>query len=292
MSVDPAAGLSGRRILLLEARLPAILADLVRRGGGDAVSVPAVVEAPAAPEEVRVPLETLCRGETDLIVFQTGTGVNHLYRQAQALGLDEAFLGELRRRPIAIRGPKPAAALARWQIRAAITAAPPHTTAEVCAALAGRDLGGQRVFVQHYGEFNTALSAFLNQRGAVLTDVLPYRWAPPSDRGPLEQAVRDLAGARVDALVVTSRPQIVHLFAAADALGETDALRDALNARVAVAAVGPVSRRALEERGVRVAVEPAQTKMAPVVAALAAHFAGGAARPPQARGAGEGGASP
>jgi precorrin-2 dehydrogenase len=270
---DTSSGLRGRRVLILEARLPAILGDLVRRGGGDVISVPAVVESAADPEEVRGPLERLCRGATDLIVFQTGTGVEHLYRQAQALGRGEAFVAELRRRPIAVRGPKPAAVLGRWQVRAAVTASAPHTTQELCTALAARELGGANVFVQHYGQLNDTLGAFLRGRGAVPVDALPYRWTPPADLGPLTQAILDLVGGRVDALLITSRPQVAHLFAVAESLGKTDALREALNTRVAVAAVGPVSRRALEERGVRVAVEPAQTKMAPVVAALAEHVA-------------------
>ena len=74
-------------------------------------------------------------------------------------------------------------------------------------------------------------------------------------------------------MVITSQPQVKHLFEVAEAQGEGGALREALNSRVTVAAVGPVARRALDQRGVRVRVEPSQPKMVPLVAALAAYFA-------------------
>ncbi len=259
------------RVLLLESRWPEILSDLVRRHGGEPVCAPAVEEVPAPAEELADPLGRMSFGEVDWVVFLTGVGVQRLYDAACVLGIAEAFVEALRRLPVAVRGPKPVAVLSRWGIRPQVSAPSPHTTAELCQALEAAELRGQRVFVQHYGEPNQRLRDYLLRRGAQVVDAVPYRWAVPREVGPLIGAVRALAAGEVDALVVTSRPQVLHLLQVAEQHGLGEAVREALNGRVVVAAVGPTSRAALEDYGIRVAVTPEHPKMAPLVAALAAH---------------------
>lgn len=266
-------GFAGKRVLVLEARLPDILADLIARRGGDAVSVPAVVEVEVPAGEVAAPLTALCSKKVDMIVLQTGVGTKRLHTQATALALGDAYLEALRHLPVAVRGPKPTAVLHRWGIRPTISAPSPYTTAELCAALAGLSLTGKAVFVQHYGHPNEPLRDFLRSRKATTVDALPYRWALPGDPAPLRRAVEGLMRGEFDALMITSQPQVANLFAVADTLGATQALRQALNSRVTIAAVGPVARRALERHGVQVTVEPSAPKMAPLVRALAEHFA-------------------
>jgi len=257
------------RVVLLESRWPEVLADLVRRQGWEPVCAPAVAELPAPAEEVAGPLRRLCAREVDWAVFLTGVGVQRLYEAAGQLGMAEAFVEAVRQLPVAVRGPKPVAVLGRWGVRPQVSAPSPHTTAELCAALDRVDLAGRRVFVQHYGEPNRRLQDYLLQRGAETVDALPYRWALPQDTAPLVSAVRAVVAGEVDALVVTSRPQVLHLFAVAEREGLGAALRAALNGRVVVAAVGPTSRATLEALGVRVAVSPEHPKMGPLVAVLA-----------------------
>ncbi|GBD29533.1 hypothetical protein HRbin32_00623 [bacterium HR32] len=256
------------RVLLLESRWAQVLADLVRRAGWEPVCAPAVAEVPTPAGELAGPLRKLCAREVDWAVFLTGVGVQRLYDAAQSLGMGEAFVHALRELPAAVRGPKPQTALSRWGIRPQVSCASPYTTAELCRALDEVDLAGRQVFVQHYGETNHALRAYLLARGAQVVDAAPYRWALPDPSAPLEQAVRAIAAREVDALVVTSRPQVVHLFTVAEAEGLGEAVRDALSGPVVVAAVGPTSRAALEAYGVRVVASPSHPKMAPLVEAL------------------------
>ena len=269
--------LDGRRVLILEARRAGVLADLVSRRGGEAVCAPAVAEVEAPAGEVAPSLRVLCERRVDLAVLQTRVGAEYLHRQGLALGLGDAYLAALRAVPIAVRGPKPTAALGRWGIRPAIAAESPYTTKELCAALAGHPLSGTAVFIQHYGETNERLRTFIRERGGTTLDALPYRWTLPADLGPLQMAVASLGDGAFDALLVTSQPQVRHLLAVAEELGMGGKLRDALNNRVTVAVVGPVARGALDRQRIRVGVEPAQPKMVPLVDALAAHFARGAA---------------
>jgi uroporphyrinogen-III synthase len=199
----------------------------------------------------------------------------HSLRVLIGLPPPHVLVAALRAVPLAVRGPKPTAALGRWGIRPAIVAKSPYTTEEVCASPAGYPLSGKAVFIEHYGETNERLRAFVRERGGTVLDALPYRWALPADLGPA--AVASLGNGMFDALLVTSQPQVRHLLEIAEELGVCRKLKDALNSRVTVAAVGPVARRALNHQGIRVSVEPAQPKMVPLVDALAAHFTGSTA---------------
>src|SRR5271165_2789800 len=79
--------LRGARVALLEARMESELASLVRRHGGDPVSVPALreVERDCADEVARA-YGTLV-GDSALVVLTTGVGLDRLLRVAASIGI-------------------------------------------------------------------------------------------------------------------------------------------------------------------------------------------------------------
>ena len=109
-------------------------------------------------------------------------------------------------------------------------------------------------------------------RGATVEEVCLYEWRLPEDVAPLERLVDEIVEGRIDALVITSQVQCRHLFEIAGRLGKRQALTDALNARVVVAAVGPVCASALRAVGVIPHVQPAHPKMGPMMIALADYY--------------------
>jgi uroporphyrinogen-III synthase len=118
-------------------------------------------------------------------------------------------------------------------------------------------------------------------RGARLSEVQPYRWAPPDDPRALPELVKKLIAGDVDALAVTTQVQAQHLFDAAESMRAVDALRAALRDRVLVAAVGPTCTRTLERLGAPPHVVPEQSKMGPLVLALAEALVARRARAPR-----------
>ena len=71
----------------------------------------------------------------------------------------------------------------------------------------------------------------------------------------------------IDAVAVTNAAQIYNLFALAERLGQTVALRTGLN-RTVVASIGPVASEALKKFGVSVALEASPPKLGPFMSAL------------------------
>ena len=100
-----------------------------------------------------------------------------------------------------------------------------------------------------------------------MVEVPTYRWALPADTAPLVALIDALDARKIDATVFTSASQALNLFALAASLGRRDTLAEKLNATL-VASVGPVCSAALNEHGVKVAIESSPPKMGPLVAAL------------------------
>ena len=261
--------LAGARVGLLEARRSSELAELVRRMGGEPVSAPALREEslPARPA-VEAFLRRLTTGDVTMVVFLTGAGVQALFDEADRLDRVGKLTRLLPAATLVSRGPKPAAALARYGLRPAVSTEPPHTSTHLLAALSGRDLTGARLTLVHYGERNEALAAALSGRGARVDDLLLYEWRLPEDVRPLERIIEDILAGALDVVAFTSQVQARHLFEVAG-LDRRDALRSALNERILVGAIGPTCADALVALGVVPGVVPDNPKLRPLLSSLA-----------------------
>jgi uroporphyrinogen-III synthase len=274
--------LRGQKIALLEARLGSETAALVRRLGGEPVSVPALREEPLpSGPAVASFLDRLDRGELAFVVLQTGVGVSALAHEAERLGRRQDLVSGLGSVGIVSRGPKPAAALAALGLRPTLPTPSPHTTAELLALLEPLPLDEEGVGIVHYGERNEAVVAALRGRGASLHELLLYEWRLPEDVAPLRQLVVQILAGAVDAVAFTTQVQVRHLFAVTD-VRLHPALAEALDRRVVTGAVGPTCAAALRALGVRDLVVPENPKLGPLFAALASRLAARLPRTAQA----------
>jgi uroporphyrinogen-III synthase len=278
-----ARNLGNARIALLEVRRESELSSLVRRHGGEPITVPALREAERdcsdQVEEAFLRLEAAgpthgTRGP--IVVLATGAGLERWFAVAGSNG-DGAGRERLRRglaaATIVCRGPKPVAVLKREGLPAHVRAEAPHTTAELLRALEGIDVDGRDAIHVHDGGGLRTVPEALARRGGRVVEIQPYEWALPADLEPLRGLVRSLVAGEVDALVITTQVQARHLFEVGGSIGLRDALREALETRVVVAAVGPTCERALAELGAPPHVVPSQAKMGPLVIALAERLA-------------------
>src|SRR5262249_49049949 len=155
------ADLKGAKIVLLEARMNSELANLVRRHGGEPVSVPAVREVTKdSSAEVAALIDGLSGGaptKIDFIGFQTGVGGMKLLGEAEKLNRKEELIEALRRTRIIVRGPKPTAVLSRNGLKPNVTTKEPFTTSDLLEAMRPLELENKTVAVLHYGERNAVL---------------------------------------------------------------------------------------------------------------------------------------
>src|SRR5439155_12574993 len=143
-----------------------------------------------------------------LAVFQTGVGTRALFAATDALGLTDKLLEILAATTVAVRGPKPTAALRAGNVRIDLSARDPFTTHEVLEAVQVTPLAGERVIVQRYGITNVELEEALRARGAEVLEIPTYRWALPQDTRPLTALIDALERRQVDAVTFTNAAQV------------------------------------------------------------------------------------
>lgn len=249
------------------------LAALVRSYGGVVRSAPAVREAPLDCADIVADFVTQLKSPARRVhVFLTGAGATALLQEAERQRQLPLVVKLLQCGTIVARGPKPTAALKRYGLIPNLSAASPYTSSELIKAMAGLDLVNAEVTVVHYGERNDIVADACRQRGAVLNELCVYEWRLPDDIRPLQDLAGGIVNYEFDAVIFTSQVQWKHLHRVASAIGLGDAVVQALNGTVIVAAVGPICSTALTEAGVRPDVVPDNPKMGPLVAALARHF--------------------
>jgi uroporphyrinogen-III synthase len=247
-----------RRVLALESRRSAELAELIRRQGGDPFVAPSMREIPLESDDATARFaERLYAGEFDMMVLLTGVGTRQLNRL-----LGPRFGEALRKLTLVARGPKPVAALREMGLTAAVVAPEPNTWRELLQAIEGRP--EKRIAVQEYGRSNPELLAGLRGRGAEVTAVRVYRWDLPEDTAPLYEAARRLAAGEFDVVLFTTAIQVSHLARAARQQGIEDAAMEALR-QCFVGSIGPTTTEALEEFGISPAFEPSHPKMGVLV---------------------------
>jgi uroporphyrinogen-III synthase len=265
-----------RTIAILESRLSELVADLVRTRGGTPFLAPALDEVPDVdPALITSLLRDLRERPPAWCIFQTGVGTRALFATTDALGLTPQLLQLLDASRVAVRGPKPTAALRARGVRIDAAAGEPFTTHEVLAELRDVPLDGARVVVQRYGESNVELRDALAARGAEVIEIATYRWGLPRDVAPRERLI-DARGRDEIALVAfTSATQAQNLFEVARRAGSETTLRHGI-ARARVASIGPVCSAALRELGGRVDIEARPPKLGPFIEAIDGAWAGAA----------------
>ena len=269
------ASLNGRVLAFVEARMPDEMASLIRRHGGVPHGAPVLQEHYLKDSpEVQQAITDVCDGRVDAAIFLTGVGANAMMGIADSMGRLSEFEDALRDITVVARSPKPGRILRRHKIPIAIMPPEPYTSSDLTAAMAGLHLSGKRVIFQRYGGPDSELPTYLREQGANYQELTLYDWGLPDDTAPVLKLMDRMERGEVDALAFTSRPQVPNLLDIAAQAGREESLRSSLAGPVAVASVGPVCTRKLEECGIAVDVEPDHPHMGNLVMAVADYFDG------------------
>lgn len=262
---------AGARVLSFESRRANEIAELIRLSGGDPLVAPAVVEVPLELNESAFHFaEKLHAGEFDMMIFLTGVGARLLHETLATRGLSTAFIVDLRKLAVVVRGPKPSAVMREWQVPVAVSVPEPNTWRETLAAI--RDRPEKSVAVQEYGRRNLELIKGLINQDRQVSTVAVYRWALPPDTTGLSRALDELVNGKIAATLFTTSIQIEHFLEFAGQKGLREAALQALS-RTFICSIGPTCTEALSEQGLPPAMEPTHPKMGILVREAAERFA-------------------
>ncbi|MFW5472007.1 uroporphyrinogen-III synthase [Knoellia sp. CPCC 206450] len=264
--------LTGCVVLVTADRRSGELASALTRRGATVRHAPALTIVPHEhDEELVVATKEVVADPPDVVVVTTGIGLRGWIEAADAAGHADELLDVLGRARIVARGPK-----ARGAIQAAgLTAdwvAESETSAEILELLLDEGVAGLRIAVQHHGAGADGLDTELAAAGADVTSLVVYRWGPTPDPVALRQSVRDAAAGEIDTVVFTSAPGAAAWLAAADDEGVVDGIRARAGSGCLVAAaVGPVTARPLQERGIE-PIQPDRGRLGALVRRLVHHY--------------------
>jgi uroporphyrinogen decarboxylase len=265
------SGFNGLRVIAFESRMAAETRALIERYGGRATVAPSMREVPL--EDNHAALDWAARvlkGDFDCAIFLTGVGTRELFRVIASRYPREDVVAALKQITTVARGPKPIAAMRELGFVPTIVVPEPNTWRELLAEVV-RLVGpeGKRIAIQEYGITNRDLIAGLEARGASVTVVPVYRWTLPVDRGPLREAIKQIAADEADVVLFTSATQVTNVVQVAEADGIGEALRAGFK-RAVVGSIGPVCSQELRNRGIEVDLEPIHPKLGHLVKEAAA----------------------
>jgi uroporphyrinogen-III synthase len=256
-------GLAGKRIVITRAaaQSEAIARELTARG---AIPVVLPLVAFGEPQDF-APLDAAIAEmhEFDWVILTSAQAVRAVVKRCESMKLSLVCAGSKLR--IACVGPVTAEA-ARQAGLPIEYVAETHTGAALAEELGNR-LQGAKVFLPRSDRANPDLPSALRRQGAKVTEVIAYRTRRPTAVDEIK--LSQIADGTADAVLFFS-PSAVQHFAEMFGGEQLRALQD----KLAITAVGPVTATALREAGVQRIVLAGDTTAAAVTEALEKHFVG------------------
>ena len=264
--------MAGCTVLVTADRRAGELAAALERRGASVRHAPALSIIPNADEPLL--LETtrsLLAAPPDVLVVTTGVGFRAWIEAVDAHGLADELLAVLERARIVARGPKARGAIQAAGLRADWVAES-ETSAEVAEVLLGEGVEGLRIAIQLHGAGADGLESALAAAGAIVTELVVYRWGPAPDPALVRASARAAAAGEIDAVVFTSAPSAEAWLATVEAEGVQDAVAARCRSgRLVLAAVGPVTAKPLLHRGLAPLL-PERGRLGALVRALVTHY--------------------
>jgi len=280
--------LAGLTIAITASRRANELAYLVTAAGGTPyiASTVGVDKSPTVSKDAEMFVNKVLKDGIDYAVFMTGPGVYSLLTAVENLGMKQQLADALKRVIVVARSSKPKVALFNQGIKTDIV--PDNNTVEgIAELLKGRGIAGKRIAILWHGSSFPTLTSDLRKAAAEVLEFSSYTYSPQLSQSgakilekmgfnyvyPDEEKVVSLIedinkGGLVNAILFTSPPSASGLFKVAAAHGREEKLRRDINKDIIVVAVGPSTKKELEEHGVRVDVIPVVYKMGSMVKAL------------------------
>ncbi|HZC47743.1 MAG TPA: uroporphyrinogen-III synthase, partial [Nitrososphaeraceae archaeon] len=276
--------LEGLTVAITASRRALELAHLINTFGGTPYISPTVgieTSINASKETVDF-INKLVKEKLDYVVFMTGPGVYSLMSAAKKLQLEGDLIEALKKVIVVARSLKPKIALAHYGIKTDIV--PEENTAEgIVKQLKKNSMQGKKIGVLWHGsyfpilknEMSTAgaevfefsiysYSLDLKESGAKILEEMGFKYVYP-DQAKVIKLIEAINNGLVHVITFTSPPSARDLFKIAEDHKIKEPLLVSLNNNVIVVAIGPSTKKALEENKVQVDVMPQIYKMGPMV---------------------------
>jgi len=262
---------NGLRVTSFESRRSEEIKKLIQYHKGVARVAPSMKELPVEDSSsVWDFSRKLFSDEVNVIILMTGVGTSLLADLVISEYGRDKFIDAIKKTRIIARGPKPVAALRKYDLRPDITIHEPNTWRDILSTIDEefQNISGLRIAVQEYGVSNTDFISELQSRGAQVYPVVIYKWGLPDDLRPLKKAIRSITEGNEDVVLFTSSQQIANMVYVAKEEGIQDLLYKGFN-NVVVGSIGPSTTETLYNYDISPDYEPDSPKMGNLVKEMA-----------------------
>ncbi|AOZ93145.1 uroporphyrinogen-III synthase [Paenibacillus crassostreae] len=265
-----AQNMKGKTVAIAASRKVDEMSKLVENMGGTPVHRPAQGTVFLDDEKLREGLLSWIQNPPQWVILTTGMGLEAIFNVAEDMGVAEKLLDILSKSSIAARGYKTVNALKKRQL-SPIVRDDDGSSAGLIRSFQTHHLSGANIILQLHGESAPKLTKWLQEQGAIVTPLLPYRHVQPEEQH-LEQLLNDIIQANVDAVTFTSAPQFHFLVEYAHKQDKMKELLKAFAGPVVAVAVGKVTAQVLLEEGVERVIAPEEERMGSMMVTLGRYF--------------------
>jgi len=259
--------LEGKRVVIAGSRKTSEMSAIIEKQGGIPVVRSLQGTLVLSEKEVEEDLRRIVESGADWMIFTTGAGIDTLLDQAEKIGIRSSILDIAKQAKVAARGYKTLAALKKLGIQP-VAVDDDGTVQGLIRALQSFDFAGQGVIVQLHGEPMPALIRFLEDKGAVVKQIMPYQHIPP-EINVVHTLCQELCEGSVDVVCFTTAVQVGYLFQYAKQHSMDRQIGQAFQQKVLAVAVGKVTAEALRKEGVERLLVPANERMGAMIIELA-----------------------
>lgn len=254
--------LFGKRVLMTRAKEQAVeLATMLASYGAEPVEAPTIRIVPPA-DWAPVDRAIGAIGAYDWVIFTSVNGVVQFMTRLRSSGLDARSLAGRR---VCCIGPRTAQELEKFGVTADVIPAD-YQAEGVLVTLGGQDLKKAHVLIPRAEVARELLPDELRARGAHVDVVPVYRTLAPSGDG--EGWCRQLMDRQIHVVTFTSSSTVRNFI---EMLGGPDVVK-ALLQSVAIACIGPITAKTVEEYGLTVSIVPGENTIPALVDAIAQYY--------------------
>jgi uroporphyrinogen-III synthase len=271
--VQEAVTLKGRTIAVTRPRVQAEEAGkMIEKKGGKPYFIPTIEikgsRDLSAPKKF---IDALARGEVDYVIFMSINGVRYLLSAAESLGLKDQLKKRLEKTTTLAVGPKTAQELRENQIR--VDLIPERYTSEgIIESLQQHGVSGKSIWIPRTSQAPPALAEKLREMHNDVQEVYVYESRLPVDPELTARFLQDLVGGQIHAIIFSSSLGAKNLFRMLAEQVSTEKLREIINNKLTIVAIGPTTAEALAEMGLKVDVMPEKHLFEETLNALARHW--------------------
>lgn len=271
--VQNAFTLKGRTIAITRPRDQAKeTGRLIKKYGGKPYFIPAIeIKRISDLSSIKRFIAELVKGKIDYVIFMSINGIKYLLSSAENLGIKTQLKEYLEKTVTVAVGPKTAEELRTHNIHVSLVPTK-YSSEGIIQCLQQLDISGKSIYIPRTRGSTPTLAIKLREMGGKVQEIYVYESLLPINQKITARFFRDLIDGKIHAIIFSSSLCVKNMFQMFRELISMEKLRDIMNSRLTIIAIGPVTAETLNEMGLRVDIMPDKYLFEEALTALARYW--------------------